>query len=77
MPLFKSQKGRTSEEKEGLIGEGFWELTAGQQGRSRRRKDEVRDELDGLRRVGGRPDKTILSSFSGESLNTLGLRRMN
>lgn len=37
-----------SEEKEGLMGEGCWELRAGQQGRSGRRKDEVREVMDGL-----------------------------
>lgn len=47
-PVFKSRRGRASEEKGGLIGEGCWELRAGQQGRSGRRKDEVREEMDGL-----------------------------
>lgn len=44
MPVFTSRRRRASEEKEGLIGEGFWELRAGQRGRSGRRKDEVRGE---------------------------------
>ena len=42
-------------ERGGLIGEGCWELRAGQWGRSGRRKDDVREEMDGCVRVGGRP----------------------
>lgn len=42
MPVFTSRRRRAGEEKEGLIGEGFWELRAGQRERSGRRKDEVR-----------------------------------
>lgn len=48
VPLFKSQRRGANEEKEGLIGEGFWELRAGQQGWSGRSRDEVKEELDGL-----------------------------
>lgn len=47
MPVFKSQRRRASEEKEGLIGEVFGEVRAGQRGKSGRRKDEVRQGLDG------------------------------
>lgn len=54
-PVFKSQRRRMSEEKGGLIGEGCWELGARQQGRSGWRKDEVREDMDGCLRVGGRP----------------------
>lgn len=42
-----------SDEKGGLIGEGYWELRAGQRGRSGRRKDEVREGMDGLPKSGG------------------------
>lgn len=51
-PVFKNRRRRVSEEKGGLIGEGCWELRAGQQGKSGRRKDEVREEMDGLLRSG-------------------------
>lgn len=48
MPVFKSRRRQVSKEKRGLIGEGCWELRAGQQGRSGRRKSEEREETDGL-----------------------------
>lgn len=38
-PVFKSWRRKVSEEKGGLIGDGCWELRAGQQGKSGRRKD--------------------------------------
>lgn len=41
-----------SEEKGGLIGEGCWELRVGEKGKSGRRKDEVREEMDGLPKSG-------------------------
>lgn len=53
--VFKCRRGRMSKEKGGLIGEECWELRAGQQGRSGRRKNDVRAGMDGCLILGGRP----------------------
>lgn len=81
-PVLNSRMRRVSEEREGLIGEGCWELRAGQQGRSGRRKDEVKENTDGSLKSGRETAASLhrryfIPNSSGGSLNLMGLNRIN